>query len=90
MAKACPRLPRRPFTAAGIDAELEREARRFFAEPRNLELDPARRTVRLSEILRFYTEDFTKEAPSLIAYANRYREASSADPGGLQGRVHQV
>ena len=80
MTKALPRLPRHPFIAASIDAELEREAGRFFAEPRNLELDPARRVVRLSEILRFYTGDFTKEAPSLVAYVNRYREGSSAIP----------
>jgi hypothetical protein len=80
MAKACPRLPRRPFTSAGLDVELEREARRFFAEPRNLQLDPGRRTVRLSEILRFYTEDFTRKAPSLVAYANRHRADSPPIP----------
>lgn len=80
MAVACPRLPRRPFTAAALESELDRETRRFFAEPRNLELDPARRVVRLSEILRFYTRDFTKEAPSLVAYVNRYREPAAQIP----------
>jgi len=28
----------------------------------------------LSQILQFYTEDFTKKASSLIAYVNQYRE----------------
>ena len=72
MAVGCPRLPGVPFTAAGLDDQLDREARRFFAEPRNLRLVPERKTVRLSEILRFYKEDFLRRSPSLIAYANRY------------------
>ena len=40
---------------------------------RNVELLPDKKIVRFSEILRFYTKDFLVEAPSLIAYANRYR-----------------
>ena len=76
MAVSCPILPQTPFTAAGLDAELDAAARRFFAEPRNVQLNPARRVVRLSSILNFYPEDFLRRAPSLVAYANRYR----ADP----------
>ena len=76
-ALSCPVLPRTPFSAAAIDAELEREARAFFARPQNFRIDAATRTVWLSEILNFYTEDFvpassTTPAPSLIAYANRF------------------
>jgi hypothetical protein len=73
MVRDCPRLPRRPFTAEALDAELTREARRFLAEPRNVQVDPRRRIVRFNEILRFYAEDFLAAAPTLIAYANRYR-----------------
>ena len=76
MAVSCPRLPRTPFTSAGLEAELDAAARRFFAEPRNLQTDPARRVVRLSSILDFYPEDFRRRAASPIAYANFYR----ADP----------
>ncbi len=72
MAVSCPRLPRTPFTAANLDAELDAAARLFFSEPRNLQLDPARKIVRLSSILDFYTGDFLKRAPTLIGYANRY------------------
>jgi hypothetical protein len=75
MAAGCPQLPREPFTAAALDTELDRETREFFAEERNLALDPERRVVRISEILSFYTEDFLADAPSLVAYVNRYRPA---------------
>ena len=53
--------------------QLDAQAREFFNEARNVELLRERQTVRFSEILRFYSEDFLKQAPSLIAYANGYR-----------------
>jgi hypothetical protein len=73
MVRGCPRLPREPFRGPQLDAELDRAAREFFAEERNVRLDPPRRRVFFSEILRFYTKDFLAKAPSLVAYANRYR-----------------
>ncbi|HTD53187.1 MAG TPA: DUF547 domain-containing protein, partial [Thermoanaerobaculia bacterium] len=74
MARGCPRLPREPFTAAELDRQLDRQAREFFNETRNVELSPEKQTVRFSQILQFYTGDFVKKAPTLIAYANQYRE----------------
>jgi hypothetical protein len=72
-AVSCPVLPRIPFTAQNLDAELERETRAFFARPENFRIDAANRTVWLSELLNFYPEDFVPQpAPSLLAYANRY------------------
>ena len=75
-ALSCPVLPRRPFTAAALEAELERETRAFFARPENYRADAAARTVHISEILSFYAEDFVPaHARSLIEYANRYAPA---------------
>jgi len=74
MAVSCPRLPREPFRGDRLDAQLERETRRFFAEERNLRVHHERKVVRLNEILDFYTEDFLAESPSLIHYVNRYVE----------------
>jgi hypothetical protein len=73
MVRGCPRLPREPFDPVRLDAQLDRETRRFLGEPRNVQVDPPLRVVRLNEILRFYTVDFLAQAPSLIAYVNRYR-----------------
>ena len=77
--KAAHKSAREPFLAATLEQQLEREARRFFADPRHLMVDTARGVLRLSEILRFYPEDFLKAAPSLIAYVNRYREVKVPD-----------
>lgn len=74
MVRGCPRLPREPFHAERLDLELEAVAQYFFQEARNVKLEPEKQVVRFSQILQFYTEDFLKMAPSLIDYANKYRE----------------
>lgn len=72
-AVSCPVLPRKPFTAEALDAELERETRAFFARPENFRIDAAQRTVWLSELFSFYPEDFVpRPAASVVEYANRY------------------
>jgi hypothetical protein len=72
MSVGCPRLPRVPFGVATMNAQLETEAQRFFAEARNLRVDHASQTVYYSEILKFYTDDFLAVASSLADYASRY------------------
>ena len=80
MVRSCPRLPREPFDAARLDAQLDREARRFLNEERNVQVDPAARTVRLSSILKWYEADFLAAQPSLIAYVNQYRALRRSRP----------
>ena len=71
-AVACPTLPRTPFTAAALQQQLARETAAFFARPENYRVDSMDRTVWLSEILKFYTEDFVPaHGQNLIAYTNR-------------------
>lgn len=72
MAVSCPRLPREPFSPEQLDRQLDDEARRFFSEARNLQVLPERKLLRVSSLLRFYTEDFLARSPTLIAYINRY------------------
>jgi len=74
MSGSCPHLPREAFLPEKLDEQLDREARRFYNESRNVQVDDANRILRLSEILDFYTEDFLKSAPSLAAYVNKYRD----------------
>jgi hypothetical protein len=75
MVRGCPRLPREPFRADQLDMELEACAQYFLNETRNVQVDADKQTVRFSQILQFYTEDFLKKAPSLAAYANKYRDS---------------
>lgn len=70
-----PRLPREPFRGAALEQQLDREARRFFAEERNLRVDHGRKRIVLSALLREHQADFLAVAPTLIAYAGNFRDA---------------
>jgi Protein of unknown function, DUF547 len=75
MSVSCPVLPREVFTSEKLNVQLDREAKKFFAESRNVTVNDANKTVKLSEILKFYPADFLAKAPTLAAYANLYRDA---------------
>jgi hypothetical protein len=82
MVVSCPRLPKVAFTPEKLDRQLEDETRLFFSEMRNLQILPDRKLVRVSSLLKFYTEDFLAKSPTLIAYINRY--APSRIPAGFE------
>jgi uncharacterized protein DUF547 len=68
----CPRLPRQPFAGGNLPAELERGTRSFFSSPEHLRIVPADHAAYVSELLRFYSEDFIAHAGSVRAFVNRY------------------
>ena len=55
----CPRLPRQAFSADTLDSQLDRETRIFVAEHRNVRIDYQNKTIVLSEIFKWYEDDFT-------------------------------
>lgn len=69
-----PRLARDPYRAAVLDSQLDRAARAFFAEPRNLRVDGERRRIELSPLLRDYAPDFLRGARSLTEYADAFTD----------------
>lgn len=86
MVRDCPRLPREPFTAAGLEQQLADVTREFFSKENHIHVDHDRNTVWLSEILDFYTEDFVPSgrAADLLPYVNRFVE--SPLPAGYRVR----
>ena len=79
MSRGCPRLPRYPFPEDGLGTELDKQAKFFFGEERNLKIDPEKKRIYVSEILSFFTEDFLRKDPTLIQYINRYRREKIPD-----------
>lgn len=77
MVKDCPRLPRQPFTADELEAQLQSAAIEFFSKPRHLRIDTAKRQVEVSEILKFYTRDFVASGrrQDLPTYFNAFLES---------------
>lgn len=88
MVRDCPRLPREPFRAQTLDAELDAAAREFLNSEKHVRTEPSRKTVWLSAIIDFYTEDFAPEErdAGIIDYLNRYR----TDPVPRDWRVRYL
>jgi hypothetical protein len=85
--RGCPRLPRKAFEPATLDAELDAAMGLFVSEERNVSWDRASRTVRLSKIFDWFSEDFLayerargRPDPGLIDYVNRYRAPDAQLP----------
>lgn len=84
---SCPRLPREPFLPATLQEQLEREARLFFSEKRNVWVDDEDRIVYLSSILDWYEDDYLDwmelvhpELPrDLVTYASLYAPPDVAE-----------
>lgn len=76
----CPRLPREAFFPERVEAQLDREARAFLGEKRNVDFDAARKRVKLSMLFKWYKDDFAKDDAGLLAYLNKYRPASQPIP----------
>ncbi len=74
MVVGCPRLPQVPFQAKQLNKQLENASHEFLNHSRNVRVDKRKKVVHLSEILKFYTDDFVDDKQSLIAYINRYRK----------------
>ena len=70
--KSCAPLDTKPFTAATLDADLERLTRAFINKnPQGVV--PERKQVKLSKIFEWYAEDFGGK-DQLIPYINHYRD----------------
>jgi hypothetical protein len=69
---SCPRLRRRAYDGATLDAELTAATRAFLADPARNVIDPGRRVVRLSQIFDWFAADFVAAAGSVPAFAARF------------------
>ena len=64
--RSCPSLAREPYTAAGIDAELDRAFAGFVADRgKGFAIDRAASVVRLSSIFKWFAQDFDKQGGAL-------------------------
>lgn len=72
MAVSCPKLPQVPFEGQKINQQLDQASRFFFSEKRNLRIDHDKKEVWVSEILKFFPEDFLAVSPSVVDYINKW------------------
>ncbi|MEH6358484.1 MAG: DUF547 domain-containing protein [Pseudomonadales bacterium] len=74
MVRDCPRLPQEAFQANTLEQQLEVAAQEFFNKDKHIRIDADKRTLYVSKILDFYTEDFVPSGKvrDLTEYVNRY------------------
>lgn len=69
---SCPVLKPGAYSGAKLDAELDEGMRAFLADPTRNRFDPKTNTIYLSEIFKWYAQDFQLESGSLIAFIKPY------------------
>jgi len=79
--RSCPLLRSEAYAAASLEAQLDGQARQFVNDPFRNRFDKATRTAYLSEIFKWFDEDFRASAGSTQKYVARY----VADPEVAQG-----
>jgi hypothetical protein len=79
--KSCPFLRSEAYAAGTLDAQLDGQARQFVNDPYRNRFDKATRTAHLSEIFKWFDEDFRAAAGSTQKFVARY----AADPEVARG-----
>ncbi len=60
--KGCPPLLDRAYVAETVDKDLDEAARRYFSLSRNIQYDPDKKEVRVSQLFRWFPLDFAGAA----------------------------
>ena len=69
---SCPKLRRRAWVAATLDADLDAEVRRFLADPTRNDVGVGAPVVRLSMIFQWYRGDFGGSDDAVRAWVARH------------------
>ncbi len=72
-AVGCPPLINKIFQAENLDQLLEERTRSALNDSRFVQYDPNTAVLRVSEIFKWYQDEFVKHSGSVIAYINQYR-----------------
>lgn len=73
--KSCPPLRNEAFTAEKLDAQLDEQMRAFVADPARNRIDPAQKDLEISEIFKWFEEDFERDAKTVKEYLVRFAPA---------------
>ncbi len=73
-AKSCPQLANYAFKPADLDAELTLRTKRAINDKTWLIIKPVERKIELSQIFKWYENDFTMDGKSeILEFINKYR-----------------
>jgi len=87
----CPDLLNEAFQASKLDAQLDQQTRAFLRDTSRNRLDAKNKTLHLSPIFKWFTEDFVKKSGSVEKFVAPYfNDADKAviQQGGLRIRYN--
>ena len=76
-ARSCPPLRTSAYSADSLDAQLDDQARRFLTDPARNQFDRQHGAVKLSEIFKWFADDFGG-VKGVVAFVSRYVDAATA------------
>jgi hypothetical protein len=77
--RSCPPLRDEAFTADRLDVQLDEQMRAFVNDPARNRIDPAAKGLEISEIFKWFAEDFERDAKSVREYLVRYAPPEKAE-----------
>ncbi|MBL8074123.1 MAG: DUF547 domain-containing protein [Nitrospira sp.] len=69
---SCPKLQSWSYDPEQLNMQLDRVAREFINDPTRNRFDRKKKVASLSMIFKWFEEDFTKAAGSIVSYITRY------------------
>jgi hypothetical protein len=79
---SCPWLSRKVYGAADLKQRLEQDAGRFIEADRNVRVDAGTKTVTVSEIFKWFREDFGGSEKAVLEFLGRYKKSARlGEPG---------
>jgi hypothetical protein len=77
--KSCPPLRNEAFTAERLEAQLSEQMQAFVKDPSRNRIDAAKKDLAVSEIFKWFAEDFERDAKSVKEYLVRYAPPEQAE-----------
>ncbi len=87
-ARGCPPLPAEAFIGARLSAQMEATGRVFLGQSEKNRVDGPNRTVHLSPIFKWFSEDFERHAGSVLKFVTPY--FSEADRQALERDTFRI
>ncbi|MEX2264009.1 MAG: DUF547 domain-containing protein [Bryobacteraceae bacterium] len=75
---SCPKLPRDVFTAENVNGNLDRAAREFLNDGRNVKVTGNKREISVSKIFDWFQDDFGPDKQAVVRYIAKYRPQDAA------------
>ena len=72
---SCPKLRQEAYVGPRLDEQLDDQVRRFLNDPSRNRIDPATGTVALSQIFKWFEDDFTRNGMTLADFLAPYLSA---------------